>query len=107
MLNCSASLSMSTSVLKALPGKLDIKKNTHLVFSIYIGNKRRIHVRSSIFQILGMIFSMILCCALNDAQVSFLELILVVSNKYTRVFSLNGIFIKAISMLSRFHYHEI
>ena len=30
----SASLAMSTSVLKALPGKLDIKY-THLVFSIY------------------------------------------------------------------------
>ena len=35
MLNSSASLAMSTSVLKALPGKLDIKKDTHLVFSIY------------------------------------------------------------------------
>ena len=35
MLNCSASLAMSTSVLKALPGKLDIKRHspTHLVFS--------------------------------------------------------------------------
>ena len=33
MLNRSASLAMSTSVLKALPGKLDIK-DTHLVFSI-------------------------------------------------------------------------
>ena len=29
MLNCSASLAMSTSILKALPGK-----DTHLVFSI-------------------------------------------------------------------------
>ena len=35
MLNRSASLAMSTSVLKALPGKFDIKKNTYLVFSIY------------------------------------------------------------------------
>ena len=34
MLNRSASLAMSTSVLKALPGKL-ISKDTHLVFSIY------------------------------------------------------------------------
>ena len=36
MLNRSASLAMSTSILKALPGKLDIKyqKDTHLVFSI-------------------------------------------------------------------------
>ena len=33
MLNRSASLAMSTSVLKALPGKLDIKV-THLVFSM-------------------------------------------------------------------------
>ena len=28
MLNCSASLAMSTSVLKALPGKLDIKRHS-------------------------------------------------------------------------------
>ena len=34
ILNISASLTVSTSVLKALPGKLDIKK-THLVFYIY------------------------------------------------------------------------
>ena len=34
MLNRTASLAMSTSVLKALPGKLDINY-THLVFSIY------------------------------------------------------------------------
>ena len=27
MLNCSASLTMSTSILKALPGKLDIKRH--------------------------------------------------------------------------------
>ena len=33
MLNHSASLAMSISILKALPGKLDIK-DTHLVFSI-------------------------------------------------------------------------
>ena len=33
MLNRSASLAMSTSVLKALPDKLD-SKDTHLVFSI-------------------------------------------------------------------------
>ena len=39
MLNHSASLAMSTSVLKALPGKLDILKDTHLVFSIYPDNK--------------------------------------------------------------------
>ena len=35
MLNRSASLAMSTSILKALSGKLDIK-GTHLVFSIYM-----------------------------------------------------------------------
>ena len=35
MLNRSASLALSTSVLKALPGKVDIKKNAHLVLSIY------------------------------------------------------------------------
>ena len=35
MLNRSASLVMSTSVLKALPGELDIK-DTHLVFFIRI-----------------------------------------------------------------------
>ena len=35
MLNCSASLAVSTSVLKALPGKFDIK-DTHLVFSMKI-----------------------------------------------------------------------
>ena len=28
MLNCSASLAMSTSILKALPGKLDIKRHS-------------------------------------------------------------------------------
>ena len=30
-----ASLAMSTSVLEALPGKLDIRKHFNLVFSIY------------------------------------------------------------------------
>ena len=35
ILNRSASLAMSTSILKALPGKLDIK-STNLVFSIYM-----------------------------------------------------------------------
>ena len=28
MLNCSASLAMSTSILKVLPGKLDIKRHS-------------------------------------------------------------------------------
>ena len=32
----SASLGMSISVLKALSGKLDISKDTYLVFSMYI-----------------------------------------------------------------------
>ena len=74
--NISASLPMSTSVLKALPGKLDIKrhspsilyisrqasrcqqafskpclvnlisKDTHLVFSIYLGKPRDVNKRS-------------------------------------------------------------
>ena len=35
MLNRWASLAMSTCVLKALPGKQMISKDTHLVFSIY------------------------------------------------------------------------
>ena len=35
MLNHSASLAMSTSILEALPGKLDIK-DTHQVFSIFV-----------------------------------------------------------------------
>ena len=39
MLNCSASLAMSTSVLKALPGKL-ISKDTNLVFSIFADLRR-------------------------------------------------------------------
>ena len=34
MLNRSASLAMSTSILKALPGKLDIKR--HLPYIIYV-----------------------------------------------------------------------
>ena len=40
MLNCSASLAMSTSFLEALPGKLDIKRHSpsilSRVFSIYL-----------------------------------------------------------------------
>ena len=43
MLNRSASLAMSTSVLKALPGKLDIKR--HLPSILYIVSMR-ITVRS-------------------------------------------------------------
>ena len=39
MLNRSASLAMSTSILKALPGNLDIKRPP-LVFSIFILNSR-------------------------------------------------------------------
>ena len=78
ILYISASLAMSTSVLKALPGKLDIKrhspsilyiwqasrcqqafskpclvnlisKDTHLVFSIYIGDSQ-LHISASIFR---------------------------------------------------------
>ena len=35
MLNRSASLAMSTSVLKALPGKLDIKRHSPSILYIY------------------------------------------------------------------------
>ena len=35
MLNCSASLAMSTCVLKALPGKLDIKRYSPSILSIW------------------------------------------------------------------------
>ena len=34
MLNCSASLEMSTSVLKVLPGKLDIKRHSPSILYI-------------------------------------------------------------------------
>ena len=36
MLNRSASLAMSTSVLKALPGKLDIKRHSPSILYVYI-----------------------------------------------------------------------
>ena len=36
MLNRSASLAMSTSVLKALPGKLDIKRNSPSILYLHI-----------------------------------------------------------------------
>ena len=35
MLNCSASLAMSTSVLKALPGKLDIKRHSPSILYVF------------------------------------------------------------------------
>ena len=35
MLNCSASLAMSTSVLKNLPGKLDIKRHSPSIVCIF------------------------------------------------------------------------
>ena len=35
MLNRSASLAMSTSVLEAMPGKLDIKRHSPSIFYIY------------------------------------------------------------------------
>ena len=38
MLNRSASLAMSTSVLKALPGKLDIKRHSPSILYFYIRN---------------------------------------------------------------------
>ena len=37
MLNCSASLAMSTCVLKALPGKLDIKRHSPSILYISAG----------------------------------------------------------------------
>ena len=36
MLNRSASLAMSTSVLKALPGKLDIKRHSPSILYLYV-----------------------------------------------------------------------
>ena len=38
MLNRSASLAMSTSVLKALPDKPDIKRQSHSLSILYISN---------------------------------------------------------------------
>ena len=38
MLNRSASLAMSTSVLKALPGKLDIKRHSPSILYLFIDN---------------------------------------------------------------------
>ena len=35
MLNCSASLAMSTSILKALPGKLNIKRHSPSIIYLY------------------------------------------------------------------------
>ena len=35
MLNCSASLAMSTGILKALPGKLDIKRHSPSILNIF------------------------------------------------------------------------
>ena len=39
MLNCSASLAMSTSVLKTWPGKLDIKRHSPSILYLYILSK--------------------------------------------------------------------
>ena len=43
MLNRSASLAMSTSVLKALPGKLDIKRHSPSILYVY-QVKRMFHI---------------------------------------------------------------
>ena len=40
MLNRSASLAMSTSVLKALPGKLDIKRHSPSILYLYTGDSQ-------------------------------------------------------------------
>ena len=39
MLNRSASLAMSTSILKALPGKLDIKRHSHSILYLWVGRR--------------------------------------------------------------------
>ena len=39
MLNRSASLVMSTSILKALPGKLDIKRHSPSIFYVHVPEK--------------------------------------------------------------------
>ena len=38
MLICSASLAMSTNVLKALPGKLDIKRHSPSILYLHAGD---------------------------------------------------------------------
>ena len=40
MLNRSSCLAMSTSILKALPGKLDIKRHSPSILSIYFVNRQ-------------------------------------------------------------------
>ena len=40
MLNRSACLVMSTNILKALPGKLDIKRHSPSILSIYFVNRK-------------------------------------------------------------------
>ena len=40
MLNRSASLTMSTSILKALPGKLDIKRHSPSILYILVNRER-------------------------------------------------------------------
>ena len=45
MLNRSASLAMSTSVLKALPGKLDIKRHSPSI--LYLGRQEQAYCSSS------------------------------------------------------------
>ena len=41
MLNRSASLAMSTSILKALPDKLDIKRHSPIILYVYLFDKSR------------------------------------------------------------------
>ena len=41
MLNRSASLAMSTSILKALPGKLDIKRHSPNILYIFASGKAK------------------------------------------------------------------
>ena len=42
MLNRSASLAMSTSVLEALPGKLDVKRRSHSI--LYLSNHEIVYI---------------------------------------------------------------
>ena len=50
MLNRSASLAMSTSVLKALPGKLDIKRHSPSILYLLDGLALQPHLISDVIQ---------------------------------------------------------
>ena len=46
MLNRSASLAMSTSILKALPGKLDIKRHSPSILYIYVCSYVKLYMQA-------------------------------------------------------------